>query len=538
MATTKTKAAVKEKSSKPDQQSKSSNAPSKVLYRKYRPTSLDNVVGQEQVTNTLKNSLKQGKIGHAYLFIGPRGTGKTSVARIFAHAVNDFEYNLEDSYLDIVEIDAASNTGVDNIRELREKAIIAPSVGKYKVYIIDEIHMLSKSAANALLKTVEEPPEHVIFIMATTEANKVPVTISSRSQIYQFHLADPETMLQHLRKIADLEKIDITDDALKIIVHRGGGSFRDSLSLLDQIITLTDQTITADLLNQALGLPQDEMLATLIDNYQTSDIEQLRTTLKELLNSGLNAETIAKELMQKIIDESLWSVLSLLDQLTNVKPPFADVKLLLALLKTNETFRNAASVTKSTTATISAPLHQTVSSTSSIHSTTQPQSQEQDQPQPITSAVDNTIVNNTSKNLSTNTAISEKLAQSTNTNHAEEANIRPNPDQNTPTDTSQPSFTWEDFTQAVHDDSEAVYLQLQKCEHEFKDNTLHLYPTQKFTVKVLKKSDNSQVLANHLKGYALIVHELEDRVVAKDETLSQISAIMGDVRDIKGETPF
>lgn len=142
----------------------------KVLYRKYRPTKLTDVIGQEQVTDALENALKQGKIGHAYLFVGPRGTGKTSVARIFAHAVDGFKYQVEDSYLDIIEIDAASNTGVDNIRELREKAIIAPTQGKYKVYIIDEVHMLTKSASNALLKTLEEPPEHVIFILATTDA--------------------------------------------------------------------------------------------------------------------------------------------------------------------------------------------------------------------------------------------------------------------------------------------------------------------------------------------------------------------------------
>ena len=150
---------------------------SQVLYRKYRPTRLQDVVGQEHITKVLDNAIKQNKIGHAYLFIGPRGTGKTSVARIFAHAVNGFDYEVEDHYLDIIEIDAASNTGVDNIRELREKAVIAPTEGKYKVYIIDEVHMLTKSASNALLKTLEEPPEHVIFIMATTDAYKVPITI-------------------------------------------------------------------------------------------------------------------------------------------------------------------------------------------------------------------------------------------------------------------------------------------------------------------------------------------------------------------------
>ena len=227
----------------------------KALYRRYRPRSLDEVVGQPQITDILSHSIKNGKISHAYLFIGPRGTGKTSVARILAHEINGFKYELEDDYLDIIEIDAASNTGVDNIRDLRERAIIAPTKGKYKVYIIDEVHMLSKSAFNALLKTLEEPPEHVIFIMATTDAHKVPVTITSRSQVFTFKLADPGTMLEHLKNICKKEKIDIDDEALKIVVKRGGGSFRDSLSLLDQVSTLSDGKITAELLNESLGLP-------------------------------------------------------------------------------------------------------------------------------------------------------------------------------------------------------------------------------------------------------------------------------------------
>ena len=172
----------------------------KALYRKYRPTKLSDIIGQSKITETLENAIKNGQISHAYLFTGPRGTGKTSVARIFAHAINDFNYKIEDSYLDIIEIDAASNTGVDNIRELREKATIAPSKGKYKIYIIDEVHMLSKSAFNALLKTLEEPPKHVVFIMATTDAHKVPITITSRAQTFNFKLADIDVMADYLPK--------------------------------------------------------------------------------------------------------------------------------------------------------------------------------------------------------------------------------------------------------------------------------------------------------------------------------------------------
>ena len=213
----------------------------KALYRKYRPTALADVIGQDQVVKPLQEAIKSGNFSHAYLFTGPRGCGKTSVARIFAHEVNNFKYELEDSYIDIIEIDAASNTGVDNVRELREKAIIAPTEAKYKVYIIDEVHMMSKPAFNALLKILEEPPEHVIFLLATTNPEKVPVTILSRVQNYVFKLANPEIMQEHLEKIAKKEKIDITPEAIKIIVARGGGSFRDSISLLDQISNISTQ---------------------------------------------------------------------------------------------------------------------------------------------------------------------------------------------------------------------------------------------------------------------------------------------------------
>ena len=310
------------------------NKDMKALYRRYRPRSLDEVVGQPQITDILSHSIKNGKISHAYLFVGPRGTGKTSVARILAHEINGFNYELEDDYLDIIEIDAASNTGVDNIRDLKERAIIAPTKGKYKVYIIDEVHMLSKSAFNALLKTLEEPPEHVIFIMATTDAHKVPVTITSRSQVFTFKLADPSTMFDHLKKICKKEKIDIDDEALKIVVKRGGGSFRDSLSLLDQVSTLSDGKITAELLNQSLGLPQDELIEKLLSAYANADDSTINQTLRELLDSGIKAETIATELIDRILEKPEAVYLPLLDKLTDVsRNAHPNAKLLLAFYR-------------------------------------------------------------------------------------------------------------------------------------------------------------------------------------------------------------
>lgn len=307
----------------------------KALYRRYRPKALSEVVGQEQITSVLTNSLKNGKIAHAYLFIGPRGTGKTSVARILAHEINKFDYELEDDYLDIIEIDAASNTGVDNIRDLRERAIIAPTKGKYKVYIIDEVHMLSKSAFNALLKTLEEPPEHVVFIMATTDVQKVPITITSRSQVFTFKLADPGTMLEHLKNICKAEKIDIEDEALKIVVKRGGGSFRDSLSLLDQVSTLSDGKITAELLNRALGLPQETVIEDILTAYDSNNTDSIRQLLTNLIETGIKCDIIASELIDSIIANPQAGRIRLLDKLTQINPTDApnvkSGKLLVAL---------------------------------------------------------------------------------------------------------------------------------------------------------------------------------------------------------------
>lgn len=333
----------------------------KALYRRYRPKTLDEVIGQEQITTVLKNSIANGKLSHAYIFIGPRGTGKTSVARILAHEINGFKYELEDDYLDIIEIDAASNTGVDNIRDLRERAIIAPTKGKYKVYIIDEVHMLSKSAFNALLKTLEEPPEHVIFIMATTDAYKVPITITSRSQVFTFKLADPSTMFTHLKNICAKEKIDIDDEALKIVVKRGGGSFRDTLSLLDQVSTLSDQKITGELLTKALGLPQQAITEEILQSYKANDLTKIRQLLTELSDSGIKPETTAGELIDSIIANPEQCFLPLLDKLTEVnRAAFPAAKLLIALCQNEQLAIPRQPVPKPLVQTAAAPTTQPI----------------------------------------------------------------------------------------------------------------------------------------------------------------------------------
>ena len=225
----------------------------KALYRKYRSRSLSEIVGQPHITAILERAIANGTTAHAYLLTGPRGVGKTSIARILAHEINRLPYRDESTHLDIIEIDAASNNSVEDIRDLREKVQIAPVSAPKKIYIIDEVHMLSKSAFNALLKTLEEPPEHAVFILATTDADKLPATILSRVQRFNFRTISQDEVAAHLRTIADAEQISIDDDALQLIARYGQGSFRDSISLLDQMRNLSSEKITAAMVEDSLG---------------------------------------------------------------------------------------------------------------------------------------------------------------------------------------------------------------------------------------------------------------------------------------------
>lgn len=515
-----------------------------VLYRKYRPTKLEDVVGQEQVTSVLANAIKSGKIAHAFLFIGPRGTGKTSVARILAHAVNGFDYQVEDSYLDIIEIDAASNTGVDNIRELREKAVIAPTKGKYKVYIIDEVHMLTKSASNALLKTLEEPPEHVIFIMATTDAHKVPITISSRTQVHTFKLARPEIMLEHLKEISGSEGIKITDEALEIVVRRGGGSFRDSLSLLDQVAAISGdgQEITAEVLNRALGLPQEEVIQQLLDSYSQHDGDQIHSLLKDLLNAGVRPEVLVSELIETIVTQPKPELIPLLAKLPEVTTPFAEAKLLLAFLKNDGVSTPVQAAAQSqpqaaaqpTAAAQSAPVEQAVaptneSKTPKVAKTTPVPPVEAPEapakstapsgPGPAPQAVE-TPQNGVSKAKAVAEPVEKPLKPATKTPQ-----------------TGQ-SFNWSAFLERIQELNLAIYSQLTKVEYDFDGHALHLYPTQKFTKTILEKPNNRQILTNELGNVALVIHEVGAHKGPEDGTISQISAIMGGVQEVKGDLPF
>jgi DNA polymerase-3 subunit gamma/tau len=272
------------------------------LYRKYRPTSFEQAVGQEHITKTLKHAIKSGKISHAYLFTGPRGIGKTSVARILAHEVNGLPYEDDSIHLDIIEIDAASNRRIDEIRELRDKVHITPATAKYKVYIIDEVHMLTREAFNALLKTLEEPPAHAIFILATTEAHKLPETIISRTQRFTFKPVDKETAAKHLAEIAKKEKIDIDQGALEMLAEHGRGSFRDSISLLDQLSSQKG-AITAQTVRDLIGLPSEPAIKELLSSINDGQAVKVLQNLEDLFSQGVNAAAVAKSLASRLRQE-------------------------------------------------------------------------------------------------------------------------------------------------------------------------------------------------------------------------------------------
>ena len=271
------------------------------LYRKFRPDNFGDVKGQDHIVTTLTNQIRHNRIGHAYLFCGTRGTGKTTVAKILAKAVN-CQHPVNGSpcgecemckaiqagtSMNVIEIDAASNNGVDNIREIREEVAYRPTEGNYKVYIIDEVHMLSTGAFNALLKTLEEPPSYVIFILATTEAHKIPITILSRCQRYDFHRITIDTIAERLDELLKIEGVEAEEKAVRYVAKAGDGSMRDALSLLDQCIAFyLGQTLTYDKVLEVLGAVDTEVFSKLLRKVLQGDVTGAIRTLEDLIIGG------------------------------------------------------------------------------------------------------------------------------------------------------------------------------------------------------------------------------------------------------------
>jgi len=294
--------------------------PDQALYLKWRPRSFDEVIGQAHITRTLRNAIVQGRVRHAYLFNGPRGTGKTTMARLLAKAVNCLHPDPqarpcneccccvainEGRFLDLIEIDAASNNGVDDVRELREKVSFAPAEGRYKVYIVDEVHRFSGAAFDALLKTLEEPPPHVIFVLATTELDKVPPTIRSRSLIFEFRRVSLNDLVERLAKIAAAEGVQIERAALELIAQQGTGSVRDSISLLDQLIAAPNQRITLEDAEQMLGTASNRLVSKLaqaiLDNNPTEGLDVIATAIAEGADPAQFGRQIVEYLRQLLL---------------------------------------------------------------------------------------------------------------------------------------------------------------------------------------------------------------------------------------------
>ncbi|NMB88129.1 MAG: DNA polymerase III subunit gamma/tau [Chloroflexi bacterium] len=338
---------------------------SQALYRKWRPHLWDQVVSQEHVIQTLQNAIRSQRVGHAYLFSGPRGTGKTTTARLLAKAVNCLEADLsrrpcdqcahclavnEGRFLDLIEIDAASNTSVDDIRDLRDKINFAPNQGRYKVYIIDEVHMLSTAAFNALLKTLEEPPPHAIFILATTEVHKIPATVLSRCQRHEFRRIPVNDIVHHLQKLCEQEKLEADPEALTLIARQSTGAMRDAISLLDQLAS-SGQRITLASAQTVLGTAASQavidLVQAILDNHNAAGLDNIH----DALDSGTDPRQFARQVVDYLRGLLLIRTgnASQIDATTEVRARMAQQAQAFALphlLETIRQFNQAATETR------------------------------------------------------------------------------------------------------------------------------------------------------------------------------------------------
>lgn len=488
---------------------------SKALYRKYRSKSLNDVVGQDHITSILSKSLQKGRVAHAYLLTGPRGVGKTSIARILAHEINGLPYTEDSNHLDIIEIDAASNNGVDDVRDLRDKAQITPVSAKKKIYIIDEVHMLSKAAFNALLKTLEEPPEHIVFILATTDADKLPATIISRAQQFHFRAIAPNDAANHLAAIAKEEGIKIEKDALQILAERGRGSFRDSIGMLDQLAGLAgDDAITAKQVEEVLGLAPKQLIQSLLTAYKAKDIQTILTTLNEADASGVSSKVLASQLIQtiRILLSKDVSFLPLLDDLLNVeKSSHPDIKLLTVLAKADSYSTQPAAPSKSAALAVSLP-------------------------QPVVAAAPDELKTPLSQPATPAKQVAAKKtpAPATPTVVATPvAEAQPN----RPT-VALDALDWPALIETARTNFVAVYSMLSKCKHDLQEGRLIIYTGSAF---YKKKLDDPKHRINIAKALELNGHtDVSIEIIGspmppKDSTLAAVAAIMGGGEEVQLE---
>jgi len=464
------------------------------LYRKYRSKSLDEVVGQSHITDMLRRAIASGNVAHAYLLTGPRGVGKTSIARILAHEINQLPYNDESTHLDIIEIDAASNNSVEDIRNLRDKVAIAPTSAPKKIYIIDEVHMLSKSAFNALLKTLEEPPEHVVFILATTDVEKLPATIVSRVQRFNFRLIDGDDAVKHLRAISNAENIDINDEALRLVARHGQGSFRDSISLLDQLRNLSDSTITPELIESVVGLASNEMVLQLLSAYDSQDLAKITELIDGAEKRGISAITITDQLVHAVRTDITAHPerLNLLDKLLEVaKSTWPFVKLITALTS------NMNPATTPVVAPPPAAVAQKAPSTPAVA------------PKPAAKPV---------AKPATKTQPAEAPAPKTLEKPVEPPK---------PLGPEQP-FPWAEFVANMKTSSPGAHSILSKCDYSFDGATLTIFAGKPFTKKQLDKSlPAMQAVLENVGVQDGVITVLETAKPSDDSAIAAALDIMG-----------
>jgi len=501
------------------------------LYRKYRSKSLAEIVGQSHVTDILSRSLAAGRIAHAYLLTGPRGVGKTSIARILAHEINKLPYGDDTTHLDIIEIDAASNNGVEDIRDLREKIQIAPVSASKKVYIIDEVHMLSKAAFNALLKTLEEPPEHAVFILATTDIDKLPATIISRTQRFTFRAISEKDALAHLTHIAEAEHIKIDEQSLKIIARRGDGSFRDSISLLDQLANIADEKtgITPALVEEALGLAPIEHVEKLIAAYEAKDLKAIITLLDESDQSGIQASVLISQLIQTVrsnITEKP-QLLSLLDQLLEAGKSSQPSIKLLTILGAHASAKPKTAALISSAPEVSAPIKALMESVPK--ETSRPIGETQKHLQPENQATSGPELSPGAKPFLSLAERDDEL----NTIDAPTGQKKVEKIPKTPS-----NFDWQNLINYTREHYVAIYSVLSKCSHELQGDTLTLYTVNAFYKKKLDDAKYRSSLSTSLIETGagdLAIETIGTPPPPKDSTAAAVAAIMGGGEEVSVE---
>lgn len=474
---------------------------SQALYRKYRSKSLADVVGQDHITDILTRALKSGRIAHAYLFTGPRGVGKTSIARILAHEINQLPYDDESNHLDIIEIDAASNNGVEDVRDLREKVQIAPVSAAKKVYIIDEVHMLSKPAFNALLKTLEEPPEHIVFILATTDVEKLPATIISRTQRYGFRAITSDDAVKHLRHIAKEEKLNISDDALKLIAERGDGSFRDSISLLDQLSSLADgkDGITVALIENSLGLAPTKIIETLLESVDKHDVATIAQVLTKTEADGISPLVLNDQLTKTLRDlaPTKPQLLPLLDALLDVpKSTQPGIKLLSVL-------GSAALEHKPRSAALATPALEVSATIEELSQQATKPTPKMSEPAKVSKPAQPVVVEPTGEVTATET---------------------------TPLTAYVGEFEWNNLVAHTKEHYTALYSIVSKCDHELNGDELIIYAVNPFYKKKLDDAKYQIHLYESVKavgGSTLSINTIPTRAPLKNSQAAAIADIMG-----------